>query len=74
MFVEPASQSRQSEDEEEPTALTYLPTSHVVQTAVTAASAYFPSTQATQSEMDVDPVEGLLFPTPQSVQAPPAPS
>jgi hypothetical protein len=51
-----------------------LPLSHVVQTAVTAASAYFPSTQATQSEMDVDPVEGLLFPTPQSVQAPPAPS
>ena len=74
MLPSPTPQSRQSEAEDEPIALTYLPTSHVVQTAVTAASAYFPSTQATQSEMDVDPVEGLLFPTPQSVQAPPAPS
>jgi hypothetical protein len=74
VFVEPASQARQSEEAEEPTALTCLPTSHVVQVAVYEEEAYLPMTQSVQSEMDVEPVEGLLLPTPQSVQAPPAPS
>ena len=74
MLPSPMPQSRQSEEAEEPTASRYLPVSHVVQVAVKAASVYFPFTQSVQSEMDVEPVEGLLVPTPQSVQAPPAPS
>jgi hypothetical protein len=74
VFVKPGSQERQSEEAEEPTVLPDLPASHVVQAAVYGEEAYLPITQTAQSEMEVEPVEGLLLPTPQSVQVPPAPS